>query len=225
VDPTNSSSSSSPSSWDNEHKPFRLPIGMELLLGDVGVGSSTPAMVRNILNWKDKDPVVANSAWNELNQCNLEVERAFDSLNKLSREPNAFLAAIHACANLLPDHWADQGGEIGTILFDLRNKFVHGVRKGFRKIGELAGVPLEPPGQTRLADATTNTIGCLFAGVPGAGGYDAIFAIVLSPTAVKRVEELWEGWQETRVLPLILREESRGLSMDPIPEEILNYKS
>ncbi len=34
-------------------------------------------------------------------------------------------------------------------------------------MGELAGVPIEPPSQTRLADATMSVPGCLFAGVPG----------------------------------------------------------
>jgi phosphomevalonate kinase len=37
-------------------------------------------------------------------------------------------------------------------------------------MGELADVPLEPPEQTQLADATMNVKGCLIAGVPG-GSY------------------------------------------------------
>jgi hypothetical protein len=51
-----------------------------------------------------------------------------------------------------------------------------------------------------------------------AGGFDAIFAIVLSPTARSRVEALWESWKEMPVLPLILREETKGLAIDPVPE-------
>lgn len=32
------------------------------------------------------------------------------------------------------------------------------------------------------------------AGVPGAGGIDAVYAIVLSPVARMSVERLWSGW-------------------------------
>jgi phosphomevalonate kinase len=41
------------------------------------------------------------------------------------------------------------------------------VRAGLKKMGELASADLEPPSQTRLADATMNVQGCLIAGVPG----------------------------------------------------------
>lgn len=41
-----------------------------------------------------------------------------------------------------------------------------------------AGVSIEPDSQTRIADITATLPGVLAAGVPGAGGLDAIFAIV-----------------------------------------------
>ncbi len=48
-----------------------------------------------------------------------------------------------------------------------------------RTMGDVAHVPLEPPPQTRLLDSTAAIPGVLGGGVPGAGGYDAVFAIVL----------------------------------------------
>lgn len=47
-----------------------------------------------------------------------------------------------------------------------------------RSMGEAAGVPLEPPPQTALVDSLLSASDrVLAAGVPGAGGYDAVFAI------------------------------------------------
>lgn len=90
-------------------------------------------------------------------------------------------------------------------------------------MGEGAGVPIEPDEQTKLADATTALPGVIAAGVPGgarqqarwwgrcaggeltlclcacycvaAGGFDALFAIMISdaahPGVREAVEELW----------------------------------
>lgn len=57
-----------------------------------------------------------------------------------------------------------------------------------------AGVPIEPPVQTKLVDATCALPGVLCAGVPGAGGVDAVFAIVVHPNAEAGVKELWASW-------------------------------
>ena len=44
-----------------------------------------------------------------------------------------------------------------------------------------------------------------------AGGFDAVFAIAMTSKAVGDVEHLWTTWQEMNVLPLILREDARGV--------------
>lgn len=58
-----------------------------------------------------------------------------------------------------------------------------------------AGVPIEPPVQTKLVDATSALPGVLCAGVPGAGGVDAVFAIVVHPHSEKGVRDLWASWR------------------------------
>lgn len=63
-----------------------------------------------------------------------------------------------------------------------------------RQMGSEAGVEIEPPSQTLLADKTETLPGVLCAGVPGAGGNDAIFAITLSSKARSGVEEMWSQW-------------------------------
>ncbi|KAI9907588.1 hypothetical protein PsorP6_004354 [Peronosclerospora sorghi] len=61
-------------------------------------------------------------------------------------------------------------------------------------MGTCAGVPIEPPEQTALLDATLAIPGVLLAGVPGAGGYDAICVVVLHESVLHSVEEVWVQW-------------------------------
>lgn len=67
-------------------------------------------------------------------------------------------------------------------------------RASLKRMGELAGVGIEPPSQTELVDATIKLPGVLAAGVPGAGGNDAIFALVIGEEARQQVENLWSTW-------------------------------
>ena len=60
-----------------------------------------------------------------------------------------------------------------------------------KQMGECSGQGIEPDQQTALADDTEALAGVLCAGVPGAGGVDAIYAITLSPTARMGVERMW----------------------------------
>lgn len=86
-------------------------------------------------------------------------------------------------------------------------------------MGERAQVPIEPPEQTALVDATMALPGVLIAGVPGgacvrvylciallgthrlmyacgnaAGGFDAVFVVALDASVLDRVEALWMAY-------------------------------
>jgi phosphomevalonate kinase len=62
--------------------------------------------------------------------------------------------------------WKDVDWTIGGALVELRDH-VQQVRRLFREMGALAGVPIEPDEQTALIDATLTVPGVLIAGVPG----------------------------------------------------------
>lgn len=47
----------------------------------------------------------------------------------------------------------------------------------------------------------------------GAGGYDALFCIVLAEE-VEGVVGLWEGWQELQVCPLPIEVDHRGIVIE-----------
>ena len=75
-----------------------------------------------------------------------------------------------------------------------------------RRLGEAAGQPVEPPPQTALADATAALPGVVAAGVPGAGGYDAVFAVIEDGEGEAAAERLWLGWPGGGLTPLLLRD-------------------
>jgi len=82
-------------------------------------------------------------------------------------------------------------------------------------MGKESSVPIEPDTQTSLLDASLQVNGVLIAGVPGAGGYDAIFCIIADDgddvySTFNRLLQVWEK-REVRVCPLLAREESTGI--------------
>lgn len=78
------------------------------------------------------------------------------------------------------------------------------VREGLKVIGNLAHVPVEPDTQSALLNGTALVNGVLCAGVPGAGGYDAVVAVVAddgSGKSVERVKAFWKQWKGTENVP------------------------
>jgi hypothetical protein len=64
------------------------------------------------------------------------------------------------------------------------------IRLHLRELGIVTKVPIEPPPQTTLLDKTMSLPGVVCAGVPGAGGYDAIFALCIAES-LSRLQTLW----------------------------------
>lgn len=78
---------------------------------------------------------------------------------------------------------------------------------------------IEPESQTQLLDATMNMEGVLLAGVPGAGGFDAVFSLTLGDAS----NAVASAWSSAGVLPLLVREDHRGVSLedaDPRTREV-----
>ena len=162
--------------WDHTALPFGLPGGMEMVLGDIAQGSSTPSMVRSVLKWKKADQSAADAAalWHKL-----------DSANKAVK---ATLAQIRSGAG------GDTATTAGTT--KLASQFVT-VRHLLKRMGHGAGVDIEPDAQTALCDATMQLDGVFMCGVPGAGGNDAVFAIYEGGDATRaRIEAFWSTWRQ-----------------------------
>jgi phosphomevalonate kinase len=81
------------------------------------------------------------------------------------------------CGAADPEAWPTMGS-VGAALAAVRTSCVT-LRGLVRHISRLADTPIEPPEQTALLDATMAVRGVLMAVVPGAGGNDAVLALVL----------------------------------------------
>jgi phosphomevalonate kinase len=108
--------------------------------------------------------------WNRIGAQNNLVREKLQKLHSLPP------ADLEKCVNLTFDEWKSCGTETGKLLNDIQRVFME-IRKGLREMGEKAQVEIEPAAQTELCDLTMAQKGVLVCGVPGAGGFDAVFAI------------------------------------------------
>ncbi|KAJ0954765.1 putative phosphomevalonate kinase [Helianthus annuus] len=112
------------------------------------------------------------------------------------------------------EKWVEQaseavGQEIVKALFGARDAMLN-IRSEMKLMGMAAGIPIEPESQTELLDATMNMCGVLLAGVPGAGGFDAVFAVTLGDSG----NNLAKAWSSHNVLALLVREDPRGVCIE-----------
>ena len=177
--------------WDCTVTPISLPPGLELLMADVCGGSESPSMARKILEWKKSKRKVGfmdDYYWKDLKRCNKKIvhyltERLTTQtvLDGLQRDGATIISTRTAeqWKKPMPSSWYQFEGsswDVALKLFDLRLAFME-CRQNLKGMGESAGVPVEPNEQTFVADATMALPGVVAAGVPGAGGYDALFVL------------------------------------------------
>lgn len=195
-----------------KHIPFSLPPGLHLLLGDVQGGSETPGMVKKVLEWRKKDEKVAKDLWDSLAHLNFEVESELRVLGEqAAKDPAGYQASLRVAYDTVPTHWGAvfPPAKLSTMptlqsLIKLQHSFLR-VRSLLTHMGKVAGTEIEPETQSKLLNLTMNIPGVVFAGVPGAGGYDAIFAVAVRPQDVplsdlsSRVEDTWSKYNVKRL--------------------------
>ncbi|XP_054775733.1 phosphomevalonate kinase, peroxisomal-like isoform X2 [Prosopis cineraria] len=204
--------------WDHEKTEFSLPPLVTLLLGEPGTGgSSTPSMVGAVKKWQKSDPHKSLDTWRRLLDANSALEGQLNLLTKLSKEQwDAYKCVKNNCSMLTSDKWIEQAFEpnkeaVVNALLGAKDAMLL-IRSLMRKMGEAAGVPIEPESQTRLLDATMKLEGVMLAGVPGAGGFDAIFAVILGDSS-KNVTQVWSS---LNVLALLVREYPCGVCVESV---------
>lgn len=218
--------------WNHSVAPFRLPPLTRLMLADVDSGSDTPSMVGNVLKWRKAEPAVADQLWDGLDKCNRGLG---DIINRLSQkyeeDPTEYTNAVHKLAGEPSDEW-ERTSPIDALevtaaqLFGTTRHLTKSIRDGMRAMGKSSGVPIEPPEQTQLLDACYALPGVVGGGVPGAGGYDAIWLLVLQPqdaklasSVVAGVENLWQSWTGLSVSPLLATESlERGARKESVSD-------
>ncbi|KAF9098824.1 phosphomevalonate kinase [Mortierella sp. AM989] len=202
-------------SWDNVVVPFKLAPCLHLMLADIDAGSHTPTLVSNVLKWRKNKPEEANALWNRLGAANDKVVELLKRLDQISKESESstkeYYNAIQKASAVPASEWGslDQKNAPTELLIQIYEEFST-VRNYLREMSRLSDVPIEPEEQTRLLDACLAVPGVLMAGVPGAGGFDAIFCIVLSDESRKAVENVWSNFKEMSVGPLLCKESVDG---------------
>jgi len=206
--------------WNHKIAPIRLPPGMRLMLADVDAGSDTPSLVGKVLQWRKEDQISANELWDNVSFQNERFATILNELLKLHvQDVSSYdLALAHAASHAYTE-WASSGGNESYKLvmakFSEAREVTEKIRNYMRDMSIASGAPIEPPEQTRLLDACLQEPGVVAGGVPGAGGYDAIWLLVIdshptgSTAPVALVEDVWSKWTELNVSPLHAIE-SRG---------------
>ncbi|KAG0324859.1 phosphomevalonate kinase [Dissophora globulifera] len=212
-------------SWDNVVAPFRLAPRLHLMLADIDAGSHTPTLVSNVLKWRKNKADEANELWRQLGAANDKVVELLKQLDEDARQnPESYDIAVQSASMVPAKEWSAglSGSSDGTtaLLIQIHDEFSR-VRHFLREMSRLSEVPVEPEEQTRLLDACLSVPGVLMAGVPGAGGFDAIFCIVLSDDARKGVETVWANFTEMSVGPLLCNESTEGGLLVETHEESL----
>lgn len=179
--------------WKFKHVKCSLPMGVQLLMGDIEGGSETPKMVSKVLQWRKKNPNESNQIYDHLNEANNSFMETLEKLNQAQNE---------------------------ETLSDL-SKALQEIRKGLKQMTDKAQVPIEPPAQTQLLDRINELDGCLGGVVPGAGGFDAIaiLSIASKVDAIKKATANAPGIYNN-VHWVDLQEEADGLRVENVEDYI-----
>jgi phosphomevalonate kinase len=188
--------------WDDQINQFLFPKYINIILADVQGGSETPGMVKKVEEWKKNGGIEAENCWEGLAAANRIIEGHFGELNKLSQQnEKIWIDVLDKCSVLPSNKWeniltsfqfeqknGDKNGDKNAE-FELKIQIIqelltfvtnfHTVRTLLSKMGQSCDVPIEPPSQTSLIDLTCQQNGVICGGVPGAGGFDAVFAVII----------------------------------------------
>ncbi|PWA01866.1 hypothetical protein BB558_002005 [Smittium angustum] len=201
---------------DSTAKNISIPNGFKLVLADVNAGSNTPSMVSKVLQWRKNNPKDSNELWEEISRNNTKIFSLFDTLvDESSKNQKLYDLAINKCSKTIASEWETTFQtetdclliiKLFSQIYETNNK----VRKLMKLMGDKAGVEVEPDQQTKLLDQCLSSPGVIMAGVPGAGGYDAIYCMCLSEESAQLLESTVWKVPEFKVTPLLSRQSDSG---------------
>lgn len=224
--------SPSNNAWDYRVENFKLPPYTRIVLADVDAGSDTPSLVGKVLKWRKEKSIEADALWKHLDQLNQSLAQTLLHLSKLhDRDPENYKNAVKYISSLHSVQWdanpLQPAEELPIVkAFSEAHEISQEVRSKMKQMGDFSGVPIEPAEQTRLLDICISLPGVVGGGVPGAGGYDAIWLLVCDPasckpdqTPLQRVERIWSTYKELNVSPLSSKESlAKGIRLESVDE-------
>ncbi|KAJ7346631.1 phosphomevalonate kinase [Mycena albidolilacea] len=202
--------------WNYKISNFQLPPLTRMMLADVDAGSDTPSLVGKVLRWRKEDPLTAGALWSSLGVINQLLAQTLLRLKEQhSQNPAIYQESLKFLSITRADQWLTEPRSSPaeqTIIstFDEVRRITQTIRSKMREMGTLSGVPVEPIEQTQLLDLCVSQPGVIGGGVPGAGGYDALWLLVCDPVdslspnkrPVEIVEDVWSTYKDLDVSPL-----------------------
>ncbi|KAI8969562.1 Phosphomevalonate kinase [Trametes punicea] len=225
--------------WNYRVEPFKLPPQTRLMLADVDAGSDTPSLVGKVLKWRKENAEEAKALWDKIDALNRAFSRTLLDLADIAEEnPTAYRKAVKYISTIQSVQWMANpniaDNDLHIALKRVIQAFIEAhnhsqaIRENMRRMGELADVPIEPPEQTALLDACISVAGVIGGGVPGAGGYDAIWLLVCDPAGcppeeqpAHRVARVWSTYAALDVSPLLAAEsagEGKGVRVETLED-------
>ncbi|CAD6886165.1 unnamed protein product [Tilletia controversa] len=190
--------------------PIALPPHLSLVLADVDAGSNTPSMVGKVMKWRKEKPEWAAQLYAILAAANQGLADVLLALSIAHVENQKAYEDVAEWAATVPSsQWEKelkQPTESATVDKDMLKKFVdlrhalRSVRGGMRELGMRAECPVEPEEMGRLIQKSVEDApGVAGGGVPGAGGYDALYLIHVVPPSSTR-QQAGEGTTDTAAM-------------------------
>ncbi|KAI0779733.1 Phosphomevalonate kinase [Fomes fomentarius] len=229
--------------WNYRVEPFKLPPQTRLMLADVDAGSDTPSLIGKVLKWRKENGAEAKALWDTMDALNMKLSRALLALTDAeAANPTAYRKAVKYISTIQSVQWLANPRIIeNDSVSDFRKvieAFVEvnaitdvrvspfDIRTSMREMGKLSDAPIEPLEQTALLDTCVSVAGVIGGGVPGAGGYDAVWLLVLDPPNCAReelpsvrVERVWSTYKGLDVSPLLASESvAKGVRVEKLQE-------
>ncbi|KAF5321229.1 hypothetical protein D9619_001788 [Psilocybe cf. subviscida] len=216
--------------WNYRVANFKLPPYTRMMLADVDAGSDTPSLVGKVLKWRKEKNLEADALWKHLDQLNQSLAQTLLVLVNLhDKDPKTYQGAVKYICSLQALQWdanpllPEEEKQV-IAAFTEAHTLSEAIRAKMKEMGDLSGVPIEPKEQTALLNTCMALPGVIGGGVPGAGGYDAIWLLVCDPIScnpdqspLERVEHIWSNYTELSVSPLSCEESlAKGIRLESL---------
>jgi phosphomevalonate kinase len=204
-----------------------LPPGLKLVLGESGKDMHTPTSVKKVLDWLAASQETGRKHFEDLDSANRKIIDLLLELHRLHGVDQAqYDAARHeVCTWSSTANWTETAPSSDStkmsclsIFRALRQTFQE-IRRLLKLMGDVAGTAIEPDEVTHVLDGTLQKVpGAVFAGAPGAGGYDAIFAVLVDDSQGQRgqLESFWLANEELPICPLLTEEDGHGIRLQKV---------
>lgn len=200
--------------WKRTVQHTHLPKGFVMVLCETGKDMNTPLSVRKVLEWTKENHDLSTKLFGELDHWNNEFINTTQKLNSLPQVLDAQRKKYSVySANQIMTLEEPDDQQVLPLLKSLIQSYRE-VRKILKVLTNETQTPIEPDAITKILDEMENFPGVLIAGAPGAGGFDALFCILLDESCYQGLESYLLSYKDLNMSPLLTREDKIGIRVE-----------